>query len=121
MEILFTKKQLNKKTVGVAVSGGKDSMSLLHFLHKNQAELGISVVAVNVDHCIRQGESLRDSNFVKDYCAKIGVPFYFYSADSDGVKLKSEDDARAYRYSCFNLAISSGKCDLIATAHHKAI
>lgn len=120
MEILFTKKQLNKKTVGVAVSGGKDSMALLHYLQKNKTGLGINVVVVNVDHCMRKSESMRDSNFVKDYCAKIGVPFYGYSADSDGVKLKSEEDAREYRYSCFKSAIGSGKCDVVATAHHKS-
>lgn len=120
MEILFTKKELNKKIIGVAVSGGKDSMALLHFLHKNKSDYGIKVVVINVDHCMRKGESLRDSNFVKDYCAKIGVPFYGYSADSDGVTLTTEEDARLYRYSCFYNAILDGKCDLVATAHHKS-
>ena len=120
MEILFTKKQLNKKTVGVAVSGGKDSMALLHFLHNHKTDLGISVVAVNVDHNMRKGESLRDSNFVKDYCDKLGVTFYGYSAKNDGITLKAEEDARQYRYSCFYSAISDGRCDVIATAHHKS-
>ena len=120
MEILFTKKQLNKKTVGVAVSGGKDSMALLHFLYNRKLDLGINVVAVNVDHNMREDESLRDSNFVKDYCAKNGITFYGYSAKDDGITLKSEEDARQYRYACFQSAIKDGKCDVIATAHHKS-
>ena len=120
MEILFTKKELNKKTVGVAVSGGKDSMALLHYLHDNKSDYGIKVVAINIDHGMRPIESLQDSAFVKDYCAKIGVPFYGYSASSDGINLRSEEDARQYRYACFDDAVLSGKCDLIATAHHKS-
>ena len=41
-------------TVAVACSGGRDSICLLHYLHTHKKELGINVIAVNVDHSLRE-------------------------------------------------------------------
>ena len=51
------------ETVAVAVSGGIDSICLLHFLYSNKKNWGIDVMAVNVDHQIRENSN-SDSQFV---------------------------------------------------------
>lgn len=108
--------------IAVAVSGGKDSMFLLHSLNAQKNTLGISVIALNVEHGIRGKESLSDTAFVKDYCTKNDLPFIGYSVDalshSQANKLSIEESARILRYECFNDALQNAKCDKIATAHH---
>ncbi len=109
--------------VAVAVSGGCDSMSLLHFLFENSAKLGIRVLAINVEHGIRGQASIEDSLFVKDYCDKKGIKLLSYSVNALEYarenKLSVEQSARALRYECFQNALNSGECDKIATAHHR--
>ena len=115
---------INKNdNVAVAVSGGSDSMALLHFLHTNKKQLGINVFAINIEHGIRGNESKADSLFVKNYCDKNGITLYFYEVNSIDYakknKLSIEESARKLRYQCFYDAIATNKCDKIATAHHK--
>ncbi|MDR3319220.1 MAG: tRNA lysidine(34) synthetase TilS [Clostridiales bacterium] len=110
-------------TVGVAVSGGSDSMALLHYLFFNRARLGISVAAVNVDHGLRGAESENDSAFVKDYCEKNGIPVYGFKVNPQiyGERGGStENKARKMRYAFFHDCVSAKKADVIATAHHES-
>lgn len=108
--------------VAVALSGGKDSMCLLHLLLKSKDELGISVKAINVEHGIRGEKSLSDSDFVAKECAILGVPLYFQRVDSLGFSsengLSVEEAARILRYKVFQSAADEGFCNKIATAHH---
>ena len=53
--------------IGVAVSGGKDSMALLHYLKSICYDIGFEIVAITVDHSLRE-ESASDAMFVSDYC-----------------------------------------------------
>lgn len=111
-------------TVAAALSGGCDSMALLHRLCAVAKDYSIKIVAINVEHGIRGDESLRDTEFVKDYCQKTGVPLFLYGADclkkSREEKTSIEEAARAARYECFERALNEGKCDYVATAHHLA-
>ena len=108
--------------VAVALSGGKDSMCLLHLLLKSRDELGITVKAINVEHGIRGEKSLSDSDFVAKECAILGVPLYFQRVDSLGFSsengLSVEEAARILRYKVFQSAADEGFCNKIATAHH---
>lgn len=108
--------------VAVALSGGKDSMCLLHLLLKSKDELGITVKAINVEHGIRGEKSLSDSDFVAKECAILGVPLYFQRVDSLGFSsengLSVEEAARILRYKVFQSAADEGFCNKIATAHH---
>lgn len=110
------------KVIAVALSGGKDSMCLLDLLLKSSKKLNITVKAVNIDHSIRGEESERDSNFVKDYCSKFGVPLKFFKVDaikySKENNLTVEEGARILRYNIFSSLLSENYADLIATAHH---
>ncbi len=116
-------KLINKNdVVAVATSGGSDSMALLYYLHKNSCALNAKVIALNVEHGIRGQNSVSDTAFVKDYCAKNGIPCLTYKVDSlkkaKDDKLSVEQAARALRYECFFDAINTGKCTKVATAHH---
>ena len=56
---------------GVAVSGGSDSMALLHLVH---AQRGGDIHAIHLDHQTRGGQSTRDAEFVRDICALLHIP-----------------------------------------------
>lgn len=107
------------KRVGVAVSGGMDSMALLHFLTEN----GIDTVAIHINHNLRDAESDRDENFVKEYCAENNIPYYIERGDIKALaKERSESielAARNFRLFAFYDLVSEGICDVVATAHHE--
>lgn len=106
----------------MAVSGGADSVCLLHLLHTNANALEITVKAVNVEHGIRGESSLQDSRFVKDFCASLGIELKSYTVNAPGYAKEKgyslEQSARILRYECFDNALIEGFCDKIATAHH---
>ena len=64
-----------------ALSGGRDSMCLLHILLELAPEYGFSVACAHYNHRLRGGESDRDARFVKEYCARLGIPVYVGSGD----------------------------------------
>lgn len=111
------------ETIAVALSGGKDSMCLLHLL-LSSPELAPRVKAINVEHGIRGQSSLDDSLFVKEYCEKKGIPLKSYSVDavkfSKENKTSLEEGARILRYRCFQDAVENGFCDKVALAHHSS-
>lgn len=107
--------------IAVACSGGKDSMCLLHYLWTHKSELGIDVLAVNVDHSIREN-SESDSNFVAKYCEKNGIKLYSFKVNakqfSEDKKLTLEQGARECRYRVFRSLVSKHLVDKVALAHH---
>ena len=94
------------ETIGVAVSGGVDSMSLLHFLNQNKEELDCNVVAVTIDHLLRGENSKEDATFVKTWCKENGIFCYKLSTDASKIAkergLTIEEAAREGRYNMFN-------------------
>ena len=110
------------KRICVAVSGGVDSMSLLHFLKENQAQFGYRLCAVNFEHGIRGADSVADSKFVQELCAKWGVELYSFSEDciarAGREKVSVETSARNFRNEHYEQLLKTGKADVIATAHH---
>ncbi|MBQ3234930.1 MAG: tRNA lysidine(34) synthetase TilS [Clostridia bacterium] len=111
------------ETIAVALSGGKDSVCLLHLLLSVKNELSLSVKAVHVNHSIRGAESDRDEEFVKNLCSTLGVELKVFTVDaplySKENNLSLEQGARLLRYRAFNELISDSYCEKIATAHHK--
>lgn len=104
-------------TVTVALSGGADSMALLYVLLSLKEELGITVKAAHLNHMIRGEEALRDEEFVKEQCKKLGVELFCERADVPAFAKKrgisTELAARELRYE-FLERINEG---VIATAH----
>ena len=122
MFVDLSKFNLANKIVAVALSGGSDSVALLHYLIENQKTFNYVVKAINVEHGIRGKDSLDDSTFVRELCQSLNVPLAFYKVDaikfSKEQKLSLEESARVLRYDCFFDALEKGFCSVIATAHH---
>lgn len=108
--------------VGVACSGGSDSMALLHFLNSNRDKLDIDVMAIHVDHGTRDND-VRDALFVQDYCKENRIRFYKFKV-KDSLKKKTkgkglEQTCREARYKIFEDLRDKGMVDKIALAHHQ--
>ena len=101
-----------------ALSGGKDSMDLLHILLELQDTLGITVTAAHFNHHLRGAESLRDQQFVQEHCRSCHVPLTVGGADvaayAAAHKLGIEEAARQLRYAFLEHLSPDAK---IATAH----
>ena len=108
--------------LAAAVSGGADSMALLLILRQLQPEFGYELSACHVNHGLRGETADRDEAFVRDACARLGVPLrVFHAAElADEVGLPpehaGEDWARRLRYACFARLCKEG-IDAVATAH----
>lgn len=106
------------KTIGVALSGGRDSVALAYALKKAD----VSLIAVNVEHGIRGESSVNDSKFVEEFCKKYDIPLLSFSVDVPSFCKQNgyttEQCARILRYDIFDKVLSDGKCDFIALAHH---
>jgi tRNA(Ile)-lysidine synthase len=61
--------------VGVAVSGGADSVVLLHILHRLISEFAIHLTVLHVNHCLRGNESDEDEQFVREMAGTFGLQF----------------------------------------------
>ncbi len=107
--------------IGVACSGGVDSICLLHYLNSIKNELDCEIVAVNVDHGIRANSAL-DTEFVMQFCKNHGIRAYKFKGEAVKVSkeegLTLEQAARKVRYGVFETLISRGLADKIALAHH---
>ena len=111
-----------EKRICVALSGGADSVSLLHYLQANAFSYGYFLSAVNCEHGIRGESSLRDSRFVQELCKAQNIPLFSFSEDCPAKakreKVSLETAARDFRYQAFESLLEDGKCDYIALAHH---
>lgn len=107
--------------VGVAVSGGEDSMALLTFLNDLAQQVHFQIMAVHVNHNIRKTAN-SDARFVKKYCDDHMIEFVKYNVDvpeySRANKVSMETAARILRYECFDAAIKKYKLTKLAIAHH---
>lgn len=111
------------EVVGVGVSGGIDSMSLLHFLNAHKEELDIDVVAIHINHGIRE-ESEEEARFVLSKCKEMGVRVYKFSIDAPKLakerRVSLETAARDGRYGVFEALVKKDIVDKIALAHHQS-
>lgn len=105
-----------------AVSGGADSVCMLHFLWSNRSRLGIELAAAHYEHGIRGEESRRDAKFVSDFCRTLGIECIVghgnvieYARDNS---LGTEEAARILRYAFLEKTASDRGFDRIATAHN---
>jgi len=101
-----------------AVSGGADSVMLLHYLSRIE---GLEVLAAHYNHCLRGAESDSDEEFVKSLCEKIGLRCLTGRGDVAAFAAKSgrsiEDAARELRYEFLGELAEQEGCR-VATAHN---
>ena len=109
--------------VGVACSGGSDSMALLHFLNANREKFDIEVIAVHVNHNTRDND-LRDQEFVASYCRENGIRFYKFKIEALSIARKKgetlEEACRDGRYGVFESLRQRQIVDKLAIAHHQS-
>lgn len=110
----------------VGLSGGADSVCLLHMLCSLAERLGINhtdIIAVHVHHGLRGQEADRDAEFSKNLCDTLGVGFELYKTDinkyAEENGLTVEEAGRKYRYACFEECCIKYECNRIAVAHNK--
>ncbi|MFB6319988.1 tRNA lysidine(34) synthetase TilS [Saccharicrinis sp. FJH54] len=103
----------------VGLSGGADSVVLLHML----AEMGYACEAAHVNFRLRDKDSDEDALFCRNFCEEIHIPFYYLEEDTKAYakqhKLSVEMAAREIRYNWFNTLLETYHLDAVAVAHHK--
>ncbi len=110
----------------VGLSGGADSVALLHFLVElRRREEYFPIVAVHINHMIRGDEANRDECFSEALASELGVEFLSCRVDVPKMakerSLGIEEAARNARYSEFRKIISSrNDIDTIAVAHNSS-
>lgn len=114
--------RLDGKRICVAVSGGGDSVALLHYLKAQSSHYGFSLSAVHCQHGIRGQASLDDKAFVIKLCNEWNIPLFLFDEDcllrAKDKKESLETTARNFRRESFVSLIKEKKADYIATAHH---
>ncbi len=104
--------------IGVAVSGGADSVCLLHVLHELKLAGSLSVVHVN--HDLRGAESDDDEQFVRQLAASLGLRFHCRRVSLAALDSNLEQAGRKARSRYFSDLISTGQLDRIATGHTRS-
>lgn len=107
----FMQKYRDQK-IAVGVSGGVDSVALLHWL----VELGCDVVCLHVNHGLRTAANA-EVEYVKSVCDKLGVPYHIFTWRGDKPKTGLEDAARIARYKKMTDFCHQHHIEYIATAH----
>ena len=114
LQMMQAKGYFNRhKKILVAVSGGADSMSLLHFLYNHQKDLDIQLGIAHINHKQRQ-ESEHEEAYLRHWAEEHKVPFH-YSAFSGKF---SENAARTFRYEFFKQVMKDYDYSALVTAHH---
>ena len=105
--------------VVVALSGGADSVALLHILER----LGYDLEVVHCNFHLRGEESVRDENFVRSLCERLGlnvtVVHFDTVAYSAQKKISIEMAARELRYDFYERVREKNNAAAIAVAHHR--
>ncbi len=112
----------NGDRVVVGFSGGADSTALMTVLYELKDVLNIDIVAVHVNHNIRQ-EAGQDADFAASFCNERGLDFVLVSENvplyAVEHKLTEEEAGRIIRYEAFNDTLAKTDASCIAVAHHQ--
>jgi len=107
----------------VGISGGYDSVCLLHILFSVSSELNIKLYPVHINHMLRGEEALRDENFVKGFCFSLGMNLHVEKIDIAKKalqdKISIEEAGRNARYEVFNSVAKEKVATKIAVAHSR--
>lgn len=118
LELKKYSKLIAGQNVLIAVSGGIDSVVLLHALAKIQDRLKIKVHVVHINHGVRAQEADTDEEFVTEISKKLGVPVTSFKIKLQNQKA-SENNLREKRYKILFEEKKRLKAPVIVTAHHR--
>ncbi|HEV8042247.1 MAG TPA: tRNA lysidine(34) synthetase TilS [Bryobacteraceae bacterium] len=106
--------------VGVAVSGGADSVFLLNALRELAPQWDLQLSVIHIEHGMRGAASIKDADFVKDLAHRFALPFHLHSANVPAIRDNQEQAARRVRHSFFDELITSGVVNRVATGHTRS-
>ena len=113
---------LSGDKVLVALSGGPDSVFLLHLLNKYKKKFKIEIGAAHINHLLRGKDSDRDELFCKAICDELSIPFYHLRKNVNLYvqknKISLEVAGRKIRYGFFEKIFKEYDYNKIATAHN---
>jgi tRNA(Ile)-lysidine synthase len=109
------------QTIVAAVSGGPDSLALIHLLHVLSRKHPLRLHAAHLDHGLRGAEGAADAAFVEEVCRRLGVPFHTETADVLGLRarlrISLEAAAREARYAFLSTVARQTGAAAVATGH----
>ncbi len=105
----------NTDKIVVAVSGGPDSISLLHILY----ELKYNICVAHINHGLRENADV-DQKYVENFCKCRDIPCFVKKIKLKEIKnnMTLEEAGRKERYDFFYNIMKQEKCNKIATAHN---
>ncbi|MGB6944807.1 MAG: tRNA lysidine(34) synthetase TilS [Bryobacteraceae bacterium] len=106
--------------IGVAVSGGADSVFLLQALRQLAPRWNLELSLIHIEHGIRGAASIGDAEFVEQMAATLGLPFHFQRANVPAIEGNLEEAARNIRQAFYAELIASGAVDRVATGHTRS-
>lgn len=105
----------------VAVSGGPDSVALLHVLAELSGRYGTELFVAHLNHMLRGKEADGDEEFVRKTAGSLALPFVTEKANvkntAKALRMSVEEAAREVRYDFFNRAAAKFGASTIATGH----
>lgn len=108
-------------SVIIGVSGGPDSICLLHILNELKQELNFKIYVAHINHMIRK-EADEETEYVKRFCKNIGVECFTKKIDVVKIakesKMGTEEAGRKIRYDFFEEVLKNTDSNKIATAHN---
>ena len=109
--------------VVVGVSGGPDSICLLHLLWRIQKEYDLRLFAVHLNHQFRGLDADGDASYVKEFCNQYGLPAFLFTENiaeyAFSNKITDEEAGRDRRYHYFHEVLHSQRAQKIAVAQNK--
>jgi tRNA(Ile)-lysidine synthase len=107
----------------VGLSGGPDSVCLLHILYFLADQFNTGVFAVHINHMLRGEESEGDEQYVRELCRKLSIPLYVFRHDIKAASINKgisiEVTGREVRYNRFNHIADKVGAAKIAVAHNR--
>lgn len=107
----------------VGISGGYDSVCLLHILYSIAEEFSLKLHPVHINHMLRDQEAMRDEDFVLVFCARLGLDATAVRIDvaqkARNEKISLEEAGRNARYETFKRIAAEKSANKIAVAHSR--
>lgn len=106
----------------VGISGGADSVCLLHILTKLKPVYDLTITGVHINHGLRGEQADRDQSFSEELCSRLGADCRTFCVDIKALAkerhMTEEEAGRSFRYECFEAVRDELEADKIAVAHH---
>src|ERR1035437_2409957 len=106
--------------VAVAVSGGADSVCLLHVLLDLAPRWHLTLSVLHINHNLRGDASRADADFVRSLAAGLNLPFTLHDLDLSACPGNLEQSARSARLGCFHDRLAGGLATRIALGHTRS-